>query len=353
MPLYDNLKEKATIIKEELQRGNKELSENERLIEFEKLTNEEKIIRLRTENDLMLAKFPGQIILENGAINTDNNNEKLMLQKMKLESDILYARMTGQDISQLSLNDETDRIAIAKIKEESDEIFAKLSGKTIAELIQSDEDDKIAIAKIYSENREMYKEEYAQSDMELEMLNSVFKEKIKEDERIKDEDDNKQKEEEEEDEEEERKEKEILAESERLNEIRDMRKMKIDSALWYKKYFGGNIPIEIKELMKEAEAEAEAEAKANGQIEGKEKEKQQNMKEIVSLGNKFVGIVENFQNNKTLEEIEKSELEQIEIDCAIEYQKFMGGEIPDKVKEIIERRKREKRMDEDQAEEKK
>ena len=144
-----------------------------------------------------------------------------------------------------------------------------------------------------------------------------------------------------------------MAESERLNEIRDMRKMKIDSALWYKKYFGGNIPIEIKELMKEAEAEAEAEAKANVQIEGKEKEKQQNMKEIVSLGNKFVGIVENFQNNKTLEEIEKSELEQIEIDCAIEYQKFMGGEIPDKVKEIIERRKREKRMDEDQAEEKK
>ena len=345
MPLYDNLKEKATIIKEELQRGNKELSENERLREFELLTNEEKIIRLRTENDLMLAKFPGQDILENGAINNDNNNEKIILQKMKLDNDILYARMTGQDISQLSLNDETDRIAIAKIKEESDEIFAKLSGKTLAELTQSDEDDKIAIAKIYAENREMYKEEYAQSDMELEMLNSVFKEKIKEDDNKEEEDD------EEEDDEEERNENEKLAESERLNEIRDMRRMKIDSALWYKKYFGGNIPLEIKELMKEEEEEAEV--KANGQIECKEKEKQQNMEEIDSFGNKFVENVKSIQNSKTLEEIEIFELEQIEIDCAIEYQKFMGGEIPDKVKELIERKKREKRMDEDQAQVKK
>ena len=351
MPLYDNLKEKAIIIKDELQKGSKELDENEKLIEFEKLTNEEKIIRLKTENDLMLSKFPGQDILLSGAVDDDNNNEKIAIQKMKLESDMMYARMTGQDISQLNLNDENDRIAIAKIKEESDEVFARLSGQSVAELSQSDEDDKIAIAKIYAENREMYKEEYAQSDRELEMLKSVFKEKIKEDDRKKDVDnDNDNDSEEEDDEEEERKENERMAETERLNEIRDMRRMKIDSALWYKKYFGGNIPKEIKELMKEEE---EAEAQTSRQIEGNEKGEQQNIKLIDSPGKEIVEIVENKKNNRTLEEeIEKSELEQIEIDCAIEYQKFMGGEIPDKVKELIAKKNKEKSVDEDDMDEK-
>ena len=352
MPLYETLKEKAVTIKTELEKGNKEINNIENLKEFEKLTNEEKILRIKIENDLMLAKFNGQDFLENNYNNDDDHDEnKKAIEKMKLECDIMYAKMTGQGLSEIIEDDEEDKIMIAKMKKESDEMYSRLSGQSIEDLEKSDEEDRIAVAKIYAENREKYREEYEHNDMEEAMIKQEYIDKQKNNDSNNDVDDDN----EDDDDDDERKNTNI-AEAERLKETKELRKMKIDSALWYKKYFGGNIPEDVQILMKEEEEEGK---------EDKEKNVLNKTKIIHSLDSNDVGKIDrkeetaekkeredkrNHLRKLREDEVERLELEQIEIDSALGYQQYMGGKIPDKIKDLIEKRRIEKEAKEKEKE---